>query len=284
MNNTMTLFDLKIKANPFLKWAGGKTQLLEQYKKYLPCRFNKYIEPFLGGGALFFYLYNNDFLNEENRATLIDSNCELINCYQVVKDNVEELITTLSGSEYSNDAETYYEIRAQSPTDKVKRAARIIYLNKTCYNGLYRVNSKGTFNVPYGRYTNPKICDCDNLREVNKALTNTDIVCDDFRRAEFITGKDDFVYLDPPYQPLSKTSNFTNYTDKCFTDNEQIRLSRLFVSLDSKRCKVMLSNSDTPTIRFIYSKYRIETVVAKRAINCKATGRGKINELLILNY
>lgn len=272
------------KAEPFLKWAGGKGQLLKQYEAYFPEKFNNYLEPFIGGGAVFFHLYNTARLNNGKKIILIDSNEELINCYQVVKENVNKLIELLNSSKYVNKKNIYYRIRAEEPKDKFERAARTIYLNKTCFNGLYRVNSKDKFNVPFGRYKNPLICNSENLKAVNLALRNVEMICGDFERCLEFDKRGDFIYFDPPYQPLSKTSSFTSYTRDSFGEKDQNRLCFVFKELDKIGCKVMLSNSDTPFIRKIYKDFRIEVVYAKRAINCKASGRGAISELVILNY
>ena len=272
-----------IKPEPFLKWAGGKSQLLKQFECFLPSKFNNYLEPFVGAGSVFFYLYNTGRLKGK-KIILIDSNEELINCFLVIKENVERLISILKGPKYVNKKEVYYRIRAEEPKDRFERAARTIYLNKTCFNGLYRVNSKGKFNVPFGRYKAPLICDSRNLRAVSIALKNVKILCDDFEKSLEYAGKRDFIYFDPPYQPLSKTSNFTSYTKDAFSEEDQKRLCEVFKRLDKMGCKIILSNSDTHFIRKLYKKYRIETVYAKRAINCKPSGRGVIKELVVLNY
>ncbi len=271
------------KPEPFLKWAGGKSQLLRQFEALFPKKFNNYLEPFVGGGAVFFYLYNTGRLKDK-KIILIDSNEELINCFLVIEENVEKLISILRSNKYVNKKEVYYRIRAEKPKDEFERAAGTIYLNKTCFNGLYRVNSKGKFNVPFGRYKNPLICDSKNLRRVSIALKNVKILCDDFEKCLEYAEKGDFIYFDPPYQPLSKTSNFTSYTKDAFSEKDQKRLCEVFKRLDKIGCKIMLSNSDTHFIRKLYKKYRIEVVYAKRAINCKASGRGAIKELVILNY
>ncbi len=268
---------------PFLKWAGGKSQLLKQFQALFPSKFNNYLEPFVGAGSVFFYLYNTGRLKSK-KIILIDSNEELINCFLAIKENVERLISILKGPKYVNKKEVYYRIRAEEPHDRFERAARTIYLNKTCFNGLYRVNSKGKFNVPFGRYKNPLICDSENLRAVSIALKNVKILCADFEKCLEYAGKGDFIYFDPPYQPLSKTSNFTSYTKNAFSEEDQKRLCEVFKRLDKRGCKIMLSNSDTHFIRNLYKKYRIEVVYAKRAINCKPSGRGAIKELVILNY
>jgi DNA adenine methylase len=272
------------KPEPFLKWAGGKGQLLKQYEPLFPHRFNNYLEPFIGGGAVFFHLYNTGKLNSGKKVILIDSNEELIHCYSAIKEEVEKLIKILSSPKFINKNETYYKIRVEEPKDRYARAARTIYLNKTCFNGLYRVNSKGKFNVPFGSYKNPLICNAENLRAVSFAIRDAEILCDDFAKCLEFVKRNDFIYFDPPYQPLSKTSSFTSYTKNSFNETEQQRLCNVFKELDKQGCKVMLSNSDTPFIRKLYKNFRIEVVYAKRAINCKASGRGAITELVILNY
>jgi DNA adenine methylase len=275
---------LLVKADPFLKWAGGKGQLLKQYIQYIPRKFNNYIEPFVGGGAVFFYLINNGYINDDKEVVLIDSNDELINCYKIIKSNVTQLISVLNSSSFLNNEDIYYMIRDTNPQDPIEKAARTIYLNKTCFNGLYRVNSRGQFNVPFGKYANPLICNGKNLEAVSVVLSKVNLICDDFNKCLEFAKKDDFIYFDPPYQPLSKTANFTSYTKSCFDKQEQIRLYNVFNKLDNIGCKVMLSNSETDLIRELYKKFRIQVVLANRAINCKASGRGKINELVILNY
>jgi DNA adenine methylase len=273
------------KASPFLKWVGGKGQLLKDFVQLFPDKFNNFIEPFVGGGAVFFYLYSNGLLNEK-KAVLIDSNSELINAYKTIKDEIKlkVIIKALLNGKYLNNEKTFYEIRKEEPTNDANRAARIIYLNKTCFNGLYRVNSRGKFNVPFGRYNNPLICDLENLKAVNKSLENTELINGDFTDTLKCVAKNDFVYFDPPYQPINKTSSFTGYTKNSFNEKDQERLSAVFKKLDKLGCKIMLSNSDVNFIRDLYKGYRIEVVKAKRMINCKAAKRGAINELVILNY
>lgn len=272
------------KPEPFLKWAGGKGQLLKQYEPFFPERFNKYLEPFIGGGAVFFHLYNTGKLKNDKKVILIDSNEEIINCYLAIKEDVEKLIKTLSSSKFVNKNDVYYKIRAKGPKNRFEKAARTIYLNKTCFNGLYRVNSQGRFNVPFGRYKNPLICNAENLEAVNFAIRDAEILCDDFAKCLEFVKRNDFIYFDPPYQPLSKTSSFTSYTKNSFSEAEQQRLCNVLKELDKYGCKVMLSNSDTPFIRKLYKNFRIEVVLAKRTINCKPSGRGAITELVILNY
>ena len=272
------------RAEPFLKWAGGKGQLLKQYESFFPSKFSNYLEPFVGGGAVFFHLYNTGRLRGNKRVILIDDNKELMNCYSVIKENVEKLIRILSSHKYANNKNVYYAIREEEPQDKFERAARTIYLNKTCFNGLYRVNSQGKFNVPFGRYKKPLICDSRNLKAVSLALRNLEISSGHFETCLEFAKKADFVYFDPPYQPLSKTSSFTSYTKDSFSEEAQRKLCEVFKKLDKRECKVMLSNSDTSFIHKLYKNFRIKVMFAKRAISCKASGRGTITELLILNY
>jgi len=272
------------KPEPFLKWAGGKSQLLPQYDKFFPQTFNNYLEPFLGGGAVFFHLYSTGKITPDKKVILIDSNEELMNTYKVVQNQVELLITHLKSGKYVNEESTYYKIREWAPTNPVERAARTIYLNKTCYNGLYRVNKKGKFNVPFGRYKNPLICDEKNLKAVNRALKGVKLIIGDFSNCLKYAGPGDFIYFDPPYQPISSTSNFTSYTKDSFNLEDQKRLADVFRELDKRKCKVMLSNSDTPFIRELYKQFRIEVVKAKRYINSNPAGRGEVRELVILNY
>ncbi len=269
----------RVKARPFIKWAGGKWQLLPAMAAFMPPEgnFERYFEPFLGGAAVFFSL-------QHPRSVLSDRNEELAELYQVVKNNVEALIETLKGRQ--NEREYFYQVRGQNRADlsPVQRAGRFIYLNRTCYNGLYRVNSTGQFNVPFGKYKNPTICDADGLRAASHALRETEIIHADFEEVTARAGKRDFVYFDPPYQPLSKTSSFTAYTSEKFDEKEQERLANTFASLDRRGSFVMLSNSDTPLIRELYRAFQIHEIQASRAINSKPEGRGKITELLITNY
>lgn len=275
-------FEKKIskKVQPFLKWAGGKSQLLEQYAAFFPQRYNRYLEPFLGGGAVFFYL-------EPDEAILSDYNKDLIQCFLVVKNNVKQLINLLKIHKEHHGKEYYEKMRKDYNTKKlgkVERVAILIYLNKSCFNGLYRVNSKGEFNVPFGKYRNPAIFDEENLLAASKLLKRTKLCSGDFSKVLDYTERDDFVYLDPPYYPLNKTSSFTSYTAEKFLEEEQERLANVFKELDKKKCKVMLSNSDTKFIKNLYKDYRIETVKANRAISCIGNKRGPINELVVLNY
>ncbi|WP_395649146.1 DNA adenine methylase [Planktothrix agardhii] len=274
---------------PFLKWAGGKRQLLPEILKYLPKNIGKttYFEPFLGGGALLFEL-------QPKQAIVNDSNRELINCYRVIKDNVEELIEVLKVHKAKNSKEYFDYLRGidrlkqYNKFSDIQKAARIIYLNKTCYNGLFRVNSKGQFNVPFGSYKNPNILDEAVLRGVNDYLNQKSVTFlnRDFAEAVKDAKKGDFVYFDPPYDPVSNTASFTGYDINGFNQNEQRRLKQVVDELTEKGCNVMLSNSATDFILDLYKdhKYTIETVSATRSINSNALKRGKINEVLVLNY
>jgi len=266
-----------IRPKPFVKWAGGKGQLVEQLAAHMPETYSAYHEPFVGGGALFFYVCPKG-------AHLSDLNEELINAFLVVKSDCENLLRSLKRHE--NTAEYYYRIRALDPEglDPVERASRFIYLNKTCYNGLYRVNKQGRFNVPFGRYKNPVYADECQLRLASKALQDADVRVADFEMVLDQAKPGDFVYFDPPYQPVSNTSNFTSYTAGVFDEGEQRRLAAVFRELDRKGCYVMLSNSDSPLIHDLYSGFRIKTLMAKRYINCKGDRRGAIPEALVLNY
>jgi DNA adenine methylase len=278
-----------IRPSPFVKWAGGKSQLLSQFDSYFPVSFERYVEPFVGGGAVFFYLYNQGRL-EGKEIVLIDHLEELINCYRVIQGQVEDLIAALQDHEPRKlEAAYYYKVRAwdrrpdYAQRSDVEHAARFIYLNRTCYNGLYRVNRRGQFNVPFGRYRNPTICDGDNLQAVSRALQGVVLMAGDFERCLEVAGPGTFVYLDPPYDPLSDTASFTGYTSADFGREDQKRLAQVFRDLDRKGCYAMLSNSCTEFIRELYSSYDRQQVQAIRAINSKASGRGAIPELLVMN-
>jgi DNA adenine methylase len=274
---------------PFLKWAGGKSQLLTSLESNLPAKFNRYFEPFVGGGAVFFHLFRHGFRGE---AFLSDLNHELMTAYETIRDYAEDIISELQKGSYVSEKDAFYEIRAwdRKPdwkdADSLKRTARMIYLNKTCYNGLYRVNQKGQFNVPFGRYKKPTICDEDNIRAVSKALKNVTLLCVDFQEAVRQAGRNDLVYLDPPYQPVSETAYFTEYTAGGFGEIGQRRLAKVFGDLHKRGCFLLQSNSSAPLILKLYSKkaYILDTVNAKRAISCDPLGRGKVKELLIRNY
>ncbi|MDF2694795.1 MAG: modification methylase, partial [Labilithrix sp.] len=244
-------------SRPFLKWVGGKTQLLEQMEPLLPSglTFRRYFEPFVGGAALFFDLRTR---KPEMPAFLSDVNAELVNCYATVRDHVEEVITELGRHKY--ESEHYYEVRSWdvASLSAAEKAARTIFLNKTGYNGLYRVNKSGQFNVPFGRFTRPLICDPENLRACSRALKGVSIEHGDFSTVEKHAKKGDFVYFDPPYVPLSPTSDFTAYIPGGFREPEQRKLAKVFAKLAKRGVKVMLSNSETPLVRELYGEFRIE--------------------------
>ncbi len=300
-------------ARPFLKWAGGKTQLLNEFEKRLPSSIQNrktikhYIEPFVGGGALFFYL-SKKF--DVKNSYLFDINKELITAYKTIQVNPKGLIDKLEEIEErhlqkSEDKrkEHYYQIRSEYNQQMhdfdyndyndewIERITYLIFLNKTCFNGLFRQNLKGEFNVPFGRYENPKILDKSNIIAVNKALINTKVFCADFTKSEDYIKKESLVYLDPPYRPISKTSNFTTYAKDGFIDEDQVRLSIFFEKMDKKGAYLMLSNSDPKNIDEnddffdeLYTNYNINRLSAKRNINSKTSKRGEINELIITNY
>lgn len=274
---------VKTKAQPFLKWAGGKRQLLPEIRKRIPARFHTYFEPFVGAGAVFFDI-------QPKKAVINDINFELINTYRVIQNNVEKLIAELE--KYKNEKEFYYKIRNLDRTQEfeklsnVERAARLIYLNKTCFNGLFRVNRRGQFNVPFGKYKHPNIVNADVLRAVHEYLITNEIsiLNVDFEQAVEQAEAGDFIYFDPPYDPLSETANFTDYSLHGFTRDDQIRLRDLFVKLDKRGCYVLLSNSATPFIKELYADFHVEIVEANRTINSDAAKRGKIAEVLVRNY
>ncbi len=279
-----------MKPSPFVKWAGGKTQLLSQFEPFFPASFGRYIEPFVGGGAVFFYLFSTGRLADKERV-LIDSLEELINCYRAIQSRAGELIAELQRHEpHKHDKEYFYQVRAwdrvpgYAQRDEIERAARFLFLNRTCYNGLYRVNSRGEFNVPFGRHSNPTVCAADNLRAVSRALQGVVLLTGDFTRCLETAAAGDFVYLDPPYDPLSGTAHFTSYTSDGFGREDQRRLADLFRELDRRGCKVMLSNSSTRFIRELYGGFRQVEVQAIRVISSRGSARGAIPELLIMNY
>lgn len=268
-------------SRPFLKWAGGKGRLLEQYEPFLPLRCKTYYEPFLGGGAVFFHLANRC-----DGAVLADINPELVNVYRCVKEQVHELTEVLQWHQQHHCREYYYDLRQQHClVSPVARAARLIYLNKTCYNGLYRENSQGQFNVPMGKYKKPAICDPSLLQLASRALQPADIVELPFETIlDWPLSRQDFVYFDPPYHPISVTSSFTRYNRYGFTASDQERLALVFRELAARGIPVMLSNSDCDLIRKLYAGFPMHPIRAARAINSKAGKRGKIQELLITSY
>jgi len=277
------------KYQPFLKWVGGKRALLTQLLEKFPKEFENYHEPFLGGGALFFELYSQGLLKGK-KVYLSDINSELINTYNVVKNNPHELISGLENFKEQHNKEFYYKIRALDREDDflkmsaLERATRFIYLNKTCFNGLYRVNKKGYFNTPIGSYKNPNIADYDTILSASEALQNATISNKTFSEVINNVNKNDLVYFDPPYYPLNVTSNFTSYSENDFLDDKQKELFDLFEELDKKNCFVLHSNSDTNFIKNLYQQHDIHFVQANRFINSKSNGRGKINEVLIRNF
>lgn len=278
---------IKEKPKPFIKWVGGKRQLLNQFKSlglYPPINFNpkvnSYFEPFIGGGAVFF-----DLLPE--KAILSDLNNELITTYNVIKHDADSLIQDLKKHKY--EKEYFLKIRSlkTESLSNIEVASRFIFLNRTCFNGLYRVNSKGEFNVPFGKYNNPLICDEVNLRRVSKSLKNVEIINQDYKEVSKKAKKGDFIYFDPPYFPINATSSFTSYTKENFLEKEQIELRDLFKNLSDRGCFVMLSNSDTPFINSIYQEIgvaKINYIQAGRSINSNSNKRGKISEVVITNY
>ena len=284
---TISSSPTKIDCKPFIKWAGGKSRLIPELVKALPKSFDqcRYFEPFLGGGAFFFHL-------QPPQTTLMDINEELINVYKTIQNNVDELISDLEKHQHSK--EYFYEIRSKDRSKSflkltdIERASRFIYLNKTCYNGLYRVNSKGQFNVPFGSYKNPKIVDESNLLACSQALQNTTLLTGSFLSVEELAQKGDFIYFDPPYAPLSPTAYFTSYSKAGFDEQMQIALRDLCHRLTQNDIKWMQSNSSAESIIELYQgyniKFNIKRVDAPRFINSKADKRGKIKELIITNY
>lgn len=275
-----------IKAKPFVKWAGGKRQIIKELKKYVPSEFNCYHEPFIGGGALFFEL-------SPKKAVINDSNSELMNVYKVMCDDEKysKMCHLLNNYEVKNSEEFYYQLRNKDRNKEkfeklndYTRAARTIYLNKACFNGLYRVNSKGEFNVPYNKKTKVNTYDKENLLVVHMYLTMNDITImnTDFEEALKCAKEGDFVYIDPPYDQIN--SSFTSYTEEGFNHDEQRRLAKVFKELDQRGVKVMLSNHNTPLIRELYKDYNFHIIEAKRNINANGKKRGKVEEVIITNY
>lgn len=268
------LSEPEVRPKPFLKWAGGKSKLLPDIMARFPERFGRYHEPFLGGGAVFFAL-------GPRRAILSDVNAELVGAYKALRDDVQGVIRALQRHRVTE--EHYYRVRAMTRDGLtvVESAARMIYLNRTCYNGLYRVNRKGEFNVPYGRYDNPNICQEENLLRVSEALRGVDILHSEVFGVALRAKRGDLVYFDPPYDPLSQTASFTAYTSAGFGRDEQAHLAHCFRSMAERGVHVVLSNSDTPFIRDLYKGFRIDTVYARRAINSRADRRGHVTEVLV---
>lgn len=269
-------------AKPFVKWVGGKGRLLGQLVPLLPPGVERmrHVEPFVGGGAFFFG-------RTPQRALLCDVNGKLIRTYQAIKSDVESVIEALAPLAAAHDKDRFYARRSAYNTGRhtdAEHAALFIYLNRTCFNGLHRVNRKGEFNVPFGRYKNPRISDPDGLRSASRALRRTTIVRDGFEGLLRRAKPGDFVYLDPPYEPVSRTANFTGYASGGFTQDDQRRLRDVYAELDRRGCKLMLSNSDVPFIRELYARWNIDTVWAGRAINRDGDKRGKVAEVVVRNY
>lgn len=269
---------------PVLKWVGGKRQLLTEIEKHIPERISTYYEPFLGGGAVFFHL-------QRNKAVVNDVNQELINLYEVIRDDVDDLVEDLK--KHKNEPEYFYKIRGldrdkeeYKKLTNIQKASRMHYLNKTCFNGLFRVNQQGEFNTPFGRYKNPDFINERTIRAVSKYLNKANVrfKCGDFEEAVKGARKGAFIYFDPPYDPVSDSSNFTGYDKGGFNREEQIRLKKLCDKLDSRGVKFLLSNSSTDFILELYKDYKIEIVKARRAVNSKANKRGKVDEILVRNY
>ena len=299
----MRIFEEYTQARPFIKWVGGKTQLLNEVSKSLPRDFASrqhvtYVEPFVGGGAVMFWILQ-EYPNIE-RAVINDINQELICTYRVIQVNVEELIAELAHiqDEYiplgSEDRKAYFmEKRARFNTKKttpVETAALFIFLNRTCFNGLYRVNSKGKFNVPHGKYANPRICDADNLHACSAVLQKVEILCGDFSETGRYAGPNTLFYFDPPYKPITETSSFTSYAKEGFNDDEQVRLRDFCDQISKDKALFVASNSDpkgvNPSENFfdtLYNHFIIKRVSATRMINSDASGRGAISELMISN-
>lgn len=269
---------------PFLKWAGGKANLLDEILNRLPRpdSIRRYVEPFVGGGAVFFGLRA---LAPDSPMRIADNNPALIDAYLALRDRAEAVVAALGRYARRHSPEHYYRVREQVPHDPAERAARLIYLNRTCYNGLFRVNSKGQFNVPLGRYQHPRILDEETLYRASLALQGVAILCADFESAVADCGGGDAVYFDPPYDPLSVTSSFTAYTASGFGPQEQTRLAGAFARLARAGVHVVLSSSDTPLIRTLYQTLepgpRLDRVWAPRAINSKGERRRRVAELLI---
>jgi DNA adenine methylase len=270
-------------AAPFVKWAGGKGRLLSQLRPLLPpgVARMRHVEPFVGGGALF-------FSRRPDRALLTDINPTLVETYRAIREDVDLVVEALEELAERHCKERYYQVRAayncRAKLAAPKRAAMFIYLNKTCFNGLHRVNRKGEFNVPYGSYKNPRILNEDGLRGASKALRAAELRCTSFEALLEHAKPGDFIYFDPPYEPSSPTASFTSYSRDGFSREDQTRLSEVYRALDRRGCKLMLSNSDISFIRQLYRGFQVDTVAAPRAINCNAAKRGKVTEVVVRNY
>ena len=279
---------IAVEPKPFVKWAGGKRQLLAELEKSFPKQFGTYFEPFLGGGALLFDLLAK---KPNLKCSVSDLNSDLVLAYVTIRDKLGRLIESLenhSKNYHKDSTGYYYEVRKQEPKSQIEKVSRLLFLNKTCFNGLYRVNSKGKFNVPLGRYTNPNIVNRENLTTVSKFLQSDKIKisCRDFESILNDAKKGDFVYFDPPYQPVSDTANFTSYTHRDFTEDDLQRLADLANQLNSKGSHVLLSNSNTKIVKKIFSskKWKIKEIAVNRAINSNSQKRTGHKEVLIKNY
>ncbi len=282
---------MKILAKPFVKWVGGKGKLIPELIKLTPSKINNYYEAFVGGGALFYELSNQGLIKD---SYINDINQKLITCYQTIKQNSDSLIGILKKieKEYKilatdNQKKYFYKIRHdynQNSLDNLTTSAYLIFLNKTCFNGMYRENSKGEYNIPFGDQPNPTICDENNIKAVSEVLKPTIITSYSFKKSIKTSKKGDFIYFDPPYYPLTSTANFTSYSKNNFSAKEQIKLFNVFKTLTLKGCYVMLSNSNTDFIKNMYQKFNIHEVYSARSINSKGEKRGKVKELVITNY
>ena len=274
--------DDRVPAHPFLKWAGGKWSIAPRIERLLPhdVRDRVYREPFIGGGAMFFYL-------QPRRAVLSDSLKDLVETYRMVQLHVDALITRLERLRDTHSTEQFYKIRAafneERSAPRIERAAWLINLNKTCFNGLFRTNREGSFNVPEGRFKNPAILDATTLRLAAAALSEAELLHDTFDHLLDRAEPGDVIYLDPPYVPLTRTSNFSSYADGAFTLRDQERLAEAFRELDDRGCLLALSNSDTPDVRRLYAGYDLSPIIAPRAISSKAATRGEVTELVVRN-
>ncbi len=273
---------------PFVKWAGGKRQLIPILNENLSKSFGTYFEPFLGGGALLFHILTE---RKGQKCSISDLNSDLVLTYTTIRDRIDEIISSLKNHEknYHKDSKSYYySVRESNPRSEIEKTSRLLFMNRTCFNGLYRVNSKGKFNVPLGRYTNPNIVNEENLRSVSSILQSSKVAikCRDFESVLRDAKKGDLVYFDPPYQPVSDTANFTSYTNKSFTYEDLNRLADLCLKLDSRGCNVLLSNSDSKEVADMFSgkSWKIKKIEANRAINSDSKKRTGHSELLIKNY
>lgn len=279
---------LLVQPKPFVKWAGGKRQLIPILASHTPYKFGTYHEPFLGGGAMLFHLLS---INPNSKCDVSDLNSDLVLAYITIRDKVDDLIESLKEHErhYKKDSKSYYNlVRSSNPKNAIAKTSRLIFLNRTCFNGLYRVNKKGQFNVPMGRYSNPNIVNEENLYAVSTVLQSSrvSIRCKDFGAVVDSAKRDDFVYFDPPYQPVSSTANFTSYTNRDFTFEDLERLGEICSKLDSKGCKVMVSNSDSNEVKKIFSDktWKVHRIAANRAINSDSRKRTGHYELLVKNF